>query len=73
MTKAATIIGHGVFPMDMLRYDRAYPLTSDDAVKIASTFFNKTQSFEIQVATSGNFTAERWRSFGVSIVQKVKT
>lgn len=28
--------GSGVFPLDMLRRDRCWPATSDDAVKIAS-------------------------------------
>lgn len=69
MPKVAKIIGSGVFPMDMLRYDRAYPVSESDSVTISATFFNKTGYYEVLVATSlPKFTTDRWQSFGVRLV-----
>lgn len=69
MPKVARVIGSGVFPMDMLRYDRAYPLTENDAVTISSTFIIKTGHYEVLVGTSQpRFTFDRWRSFGVTVI-----
>lgn len=55
--------------MDMLRYDKAYPLTEEDSVNISGTFY-RSANFEINVGTSqSNFSVDRWRSFGVSVTQ----
>lgn len=73
VAKYAKILGSGVFPMDMLRYDKAYPLSEKDAVAISATFFNKCSNYEVNIGTSlGRFTVDRWRSFGVTIVSSSK-
>ena len=64
----AKVVGHGPFPMDMLRYDRAFPYTESDSVTISSTFYRRCESYEVLVVTNlAKFTVDRWRSFGVSI------
>jgi hypothetical protein len=73
MAKYAKILGTGVFPLDMLRYDKAYPLSEKDAVAISSTFFNKCDNYEVNIGTSlAKFTVDRWRSFGVTIISNKK-
>jgi hypothetical protein len=69
MAKYARVLGFGVFPMDMLRYDKAYPLSEKDSIAISSTFYNKCSNYEINIGTSlAKFTIDRWKSFGVTIV-----
>ena len=70
MAKYAKVIGNGIFPMDMLRYDKCYPVGDSDAVNISRTFYDKISQYEINICTNlSKFTVDRWRSFGVSIVE----
>jgi len=66
-----TFVGKGIFPLDMLRYDRCWPATTEDVMKIAyceDPMLNK-ESYEITVCTYNYtspslFTYDRWISFG---------
>lgn len=59
------MVGRGHDCVDMLRYDRAYPATADDGLKLAGgEEFYVCQPLE---AARPRFTADRWRSFGCKI------
>lgn len=52
------------FPMDMLRYDQAWPATGEDAAKI------KPSDEPVEIRLHGlSCTPDRWKSFGWSIVE----
>lgn len=61
--------GLGPFPIDMLRYDGAFPYQSDDARRIEESIGRPSFRREdilvvrLQSRTHGP-TVERWRSFG---------
>jgi YD repeat-containing protein len=63
-----TVVGTRPFPIDMLRYDCAWPTSSQDAQKIADTFDwdSRGQMVEIKLSTDYQFAPEhrRWESFG---------
>lgn len=71
MAKTNTMIisGSGQFPVDMLRYERAYPASENDSYAIAETFNGKSSVWSIHVTKTTNapWTVERWHSFGVRI------
>lgn len=53
------------FPLDMLRYDGAYPNTSDDVRKIMESLNLKGEtSKEITIGGTTPPTIARWASFG---------
>jgi hypothetical protein len=70
----AAITGSGRFPIDMLRYDKAFPDTEQEAGLIINTF-DYPDPWKIRVATyhtrrlSGvpAFTHGRWESFGCAV------
>jgi hypothetical protein len=60
------------FPIDMLRYDEAFPATEQDSGKIHRSIVDHDRSELIQVARfvenkSSMPTIERWQSFGCKI------
>lgn len=61
-----TVEGSGVFPYDMLRYDRCWPAhESPDSVQIGRTSRPRQVTLRgLQPATVG-----RWESFGWKVVQ----
>jgi hypothetical protein len=64
-----TVEGQYPFPIDMLRYDSAYPATSDDAVQISAALRGLRRGDEkrTRTVTLRSFrqpTAARWESFG---------
>ena len=66
-----TVPRHKRFPVDMLRYDRCWPLTESDSVAITSSLGPDSENEIIYVATlySGcvyGWTIPRWSSFGVT-------
>ena len=64
------VTGRGVFPTDMLRYDRCWPMTQDDIVPMASTAFNGTRRIQLAryVDTKKEQpTFSRWNSFGWTV------
>lgn len=72
----ATFRGSGPFPIDMLRYDRCWPLSQEDIAKIAESLsgdIGSADAREIRVGTHATlaaskdetaFTNDRWKSFG---------
>lgn len=69
--------GVGAFPVDMLRYDCAWPLRGVDTVMITKSIENTTtQRYSVWLKTSGRVdvrpTLIRWKSFGwdVTTVEK---
>lgn len=64
----ATITGRGAFPIDMLRYDTCWPVSSEDASKIRRSIEDVPHRWSIRVTTSRRgFTDGRWESFGCGI------
>ncbi len=69
--------GTGEFPIDMLRYDSAWPYSADDALKISlqphdgDAYFNR---HTVRLSTYSNNdrwkinTPARWRSFSWEVV-----
>lgn len=60
------VIGRGIFPIDMLRYDQCAPYRTDDALAILDN--NVSETREIQLLryspNKNSPTKERWQSFG---------
>jgi hypothetical protein len=68
-----TVTGHGSLPLDMLRYDRATPLTQED-VKENSYVLDTPAQIRLIRFTQGkgnNYgdmpTVDRWKSFGWTV------
>jgi hypothetical protein len=67
-----TVTGRGLFPIDMLRYDMAWPATDEDAVKIVGADFGydgdgaprHPRSIRLGCAQTHGPTDGRWASFG---------
>lgn len=60
------VTGRGDFPIDMLRYDRAFPATEEDSYKIKYTFGTPSKN-EPTIKLKSNLrgpTTARWASFG---------
>lgn len=66
-----TVQGGYGFPIDMLRYDLAWPHTEEDSGKIAATYGPKSRTGprEIQVIMHREPTIGRWASFGWTVTQ----
>lgn len=70
-----TVTGSGPFPMDMLRYDQAWPLTSEDAQKVTASFADGPGFVKWEVRLSmvkrakGGPTVERWKSFCCKVTE----
>jgi hypothetical protein len=64
-----TVAGRSGFPIDMLRYDRATPLTESDSTVIAATLrpVQERQEREVAVLTEREPTIGRWASFGWTV------
>lgn len=58
------VTGTGQFPWDMLRYDQAWPATSEDAVKLTDgpTSWNAGRR-SIKLKSFSQPTIDRWSSF----------
>jgi hypothetical protein len=78
LAKSSFIVrGHGPFPIDMLRYDSAWPSTSENAAKLTDTFVQhpytlgqRREAWEIELwsADPRAPTIGRWLSFNVRLV-----
>lgn len=66
-----TVRGNGMFPTDMLRYDRSWPQDTGDAAKILGTGVRNVREV-VLISTSPRRhwepTYDRWRSFGWIVV-----
>lgn len=58
-------------PMDMLRYDNAWPSTSRDAQRIESNLAGHLESMDMEIELTCNRepNLKRWESFGFSVDQ----
>ena len=59
--------GHGTFPVDMLRYDAAWPRDGVDVTAIENATGRHHHDGRVQLRSYQMPTEERWRSFGWSI------
>lgn len=69
--KQFTVSGRGTFPIDMLRYDRAYPASEQEAGKIERSFQRgQTGMYNVTLKTSDPTapTVGRWESFNFNVV-----
>lgn len=70
--------GRGRFPIDMLRYDGAYPTGQRDAARIESTYprFTEdalTEPVTVMLTSTRMPTNGRWASFGWRVLSVVET
>lgn len=61
------VTGWGSFPYDMLRYDAAWPATTDDASKIERYTLGDGKHRSIKLYSYKPPTIERWSSFVWSV------
>ena len=59
----------GTFPFDMLRHDRCYPATSDDAANLTYVFGGGSGRLAIELVAPKRscITPGRWASFGWTV------
>lgn len=66
--KYFAVIGSGAFPMDMLRYDRCWPVDSNDAANLTDYNSSVDLSLKRRAVVLGTVadrnTPDRWSSFG---------
>lgn len=67
------VSGIGPFPVDMLRYDAAYPAREEDSVRIMSSIDRRLAApgsdernarHHVRVISERHLTSARWQSFG---------
>jgi hypothetical protein len=59
------VTGNGEFPIDMLRYDGAFPSRGVDASTIRRSFHDRSDRWVIQLTSVFHApTVGRWQSFG---------
>ena len=62
------VTGSGIFPFDMLRYDAAWPRTSEDAARISAGIYgDRADRRSILLRSYHAPTPDRWFSFGWSV------
>jgi hypothetical protein len=64
-----TVTGAGRIPMDMLRYDRATPLTQEDVAECENPSYDESNEVSIRMTRftehkNDQPTVGRWKSFG---------
>lgn len=59
------VSGRGAFPIDMLRFDCAWPLGPSDAAAIEDSIAGRTRRFEVTLVTNQCHAPNvaRWNSF----------
>ncbi len=67
-----TVEGRGPFPVDMLRYDCAWPVDTHAAAKLAQDVPQALERRVVDMRCIGprGPTVERWRSFGWSVLRR---
>jgi hypothetical protein len=70
-TQFFVVKGIGRFPIDMLRYDSAYPRTSEDATKIENSLTGDLRKWEISLCSESQFApcVDRWKSFLTKVIE----
>lgn len=69
-----TVKGSGMFPIDMLRYDHAWPRTEEDSHKVAADYrsdenYPRMRTVELLSDHERAPTEDRWRSFTWEVVK----
>lgn len=62
-----TVSGSGMFPIDMLRYDAAWPATSADVPLICS---GNRGLRVVRIRSAQKPTVGRWASFGWTVIER---
>lgn len=68
-----TVRGKGHFPVDMLRRDQCWPLTTADAIEVTEPVDNNPRCVIVEKLSQSDdpgtaWTLRRWESFGWEIV-----
>ena len=58
------VTGTGFFPIDMLRYDCAYPASSEACLAISPASADRDKRRTVELLSYRLPTPDRWRSFG---------
>lgn len=66
--KHIVVEGMGDFPLDMLRYDSAFPMTEQDSHIAANQFEKRRVALTVRAANDLGPTVDRWRSFTWQVV-----
>jgi hypothetical protein len=61
------VTGIGHFPMDMLRYDAAYPSNSDAVTGISHSRQEDSRRRTVELRSHRRPTVDRWNSFGWTV------
>lgn len=64
------VTGRGIFPFDMMRYDRCWPATGEDAAKLEWEHINAERGRSlrsIRILSYKEPTVDRWSSFTWSV------
>lgn len=66
-----TVQGTARFPLDMLRYDSAHPVSSESVVEIEESLFRNDprKIRSIRLASASAPTEGRWSSFGWAVIK----
>ena len=66
--------GSGVFPVDMLRRDKCFPVSEEDAISIVCDDDERIVELQTHRATkpgnSAYWTEARWASFGWKVIEQ---
>lgn len=75
MIRYYTVVGWGEFPIDMLRYDSAFPADAHAVAAIAQRLHQErplAEKVEVRLGSPRLPTFDRWRSFGWTVKVEVK-
>jgi hypothetical protein len=75
MGKRRTFVveGEGIFPLDMLRYDKCWPATADDVAEIAAACsFHGDGLRRISLVSDDYPTLARWESFNWTVLGAIR-
>lgn len=61
------VTGTGDFPYDMLRYDGAWPVSSDDSYKLGWSYADSGHRRSVMLRSNKEPTIARWSSFTWSV------
>lgn len=64
------VMGKGIFPLDMLRYDQCFPMSGADVEKMEDGDYREIRTVRLCACSHVNYqpTEGRWSSFGWPVV-----
>lgn len=65
-----TVRGSGVFPIDMLRYDHAWPFSEEDSHRCSIDWAGDLRDVELVTESASAPTRGRWKSFTWEVVKE---